>query len=256
MGLTGDQVVRELPGLTRYALTLTRDRVAAEDLVQESVLHALERADSFRGESSPATWLHRVLYHRFVDGLRRRRIEPVEDEVLAEAVEEAWRDDAYTVDAPTVLERAETRDTLYDALVHLPVHYRSAVVLHDVEGMTAGEVAEVCGVGVSAAKQRIRRGRAMVVTALAGGVDRRREEVRVPMRCWQARSRISDYLDDELSADDRQLLERHLEGCPTCPALYAGIVGITAALGQLRDPDSVVPTGLAQRIRHRLAGSD
>lgn len=253
MTLTAEQVQAELPGLLRYALTLTRDRDHAEDLVQDTVVRALERSDAFRGESSPATWLHRVMYHRFIDEVRRHRPEPVEDDVLAQAVEDAWRDDAYTVDAEAVLLRAATREELYDALVRLPVTYRTAVVLHDVEGLTSGELAQVQEISVPAAKQRIRRGRSMLVTALAGGVERRAATQGVPMHCWEARSRIDDYLADELDAADRGMLERHLSGCPTCPALYASIVGVTEALGAMRDPDSVVPPALAERVRAVVA---
>lgn len=243
----------ELPGLLRYALALTRDPDRADDLVQETVIRALERADQFRGDSSLATWLHRVMYHRFIDEVRRRSADPVDDEVLARAVEEAWRDDDYTVDAEAVLLRAEVREELSDALVRLPVHYRAAVVLHDVEGLTAAQIAQIAQVTLPAAKQRIRRGRAMLVTALAGGVDRRAATRGVPMNCWQARSRIDDYLADDLPGEDRSRLERHLAACPTCPALYASIVGVTEALGSLRDPNSVVPPALAARVRAALA---
>ena len=149
----------ELPGLLRYALALTRDPDRADDLVQETVIRALERADQFRGDSSLATWLHRVMYHRFIDDVRRHSADPVDDEVLARAVEEAWRDDDYTVDAEAVLLRAEVREELSDALVRLPVHYRAAVVLHDVEGLTAAQIAQIAQVTLPAAKQRIRRGR-------------------------------------------------------------------------------------------------
>ncbi|MEZ5094818.1 MAG: sigma-70 family RNA polymerase sigma factor [Nocardioides sp.] len=252
MTLRAEQVEAELPGLLRYALALTRDPARAEDLVQDTVVRALERADQFRGDSAPATWLHRVMYHRFVDDARRRSAEPVDDEVLALAVEDAWRDDAYTVDADQVLLRAEVRDELYDALVRLPVPYRTAVVLHDVEGLTAAQLAEVQQVSLPAAKQRIRRGRAMLVTALAGGVERRAATRGVPMNCWEARSRIDEYLAGELGQAARAMLEQHLAGCPTCPALYASIVGVTEALGGLRDPDSVVPPALAGRVRSAL----
>jgi RNA polymerase sigma-70 factor (ECF subfamily) len=253
--LDAEQVVGELPGLRRYALALTRDPDRADDLVQDTVARALERAEQFRGDSSLATWLHRVMYHRFIDDLRRHTADPVEDEVLAHAVEQAWRDDDYTVDTEAVLLRAEVREELYDALVRLPFHYRSAVVLHDVEGLTSGQVAEVVEVSLPAAKQRIRRGRTMLVTALAGGLERRVATRGVPMNCWQARSRIDDYLADELAREDRAMLERHLARCPTCPALYASIVGVTEALGTLRDPDSVVPAELAGRVRSAVAGT-
>ena len=75
----------------------------------------------------------------------------------------------------------------------------------------------------------------------------------VPLRCWDARSKVSDYLDDGLPASDRVLVERHLEACPTCPPLYAALVGTRAALGALRDADTVVPQPLADRINELLA---
>ena len=97
-------------------------------------MRALERAADFRGDSSAATWLHRILHHRFVDVVRASRSDPVDAEELAERVEADWRDDSYTVDAETVLLRAETAEELRDAIIHLPAAYRSAVVLHDVQG--------------------------------------------------------------------------------------------------------------------------
>ena len=152
--MTGDAIVAELPALLRYARALTGNDIDAEDLVQDTAVRALERAEGFRGESSLATWLHRILHHRFVDETRRRRPGLVDDEVLVAAVEAAWRDDDYTMDAPTVVQRAEDRDRLFDALAHLPAILRSAVVLHDMDGRTSAEVAQIHGIGLPAAKQR------------------------------------------------------------------------------------------------------
>jgi RNA polymerase sigma-70 factor (ECF subfamily) len=241
-------------GLLRYARTIVADGQVAEDLVQETLLRALERAESFRGEASLATWLHRILHNLVVDVSRRDREDATED--VAREVEERWRSDSYTVDAATVVERAETRAELEDALVRLPVIYRTAVVLHDAEGMTVAEIADIQGVALTAAKQRLRRGRMMTVDALAQGRERREALRGVPLRCWDARSKVSDYLDDELMASDRVLVERHLEACPTCPPLYAGLVGARAALGALRDADTVVPQSLAGRIKELLTASE
>ena len=241
----------EVPGLLRYARTIVRDAPLAEDLVQESLVRALQRADSFRAEASLATWLHRILHNLAVDHFRRDREDATED--IEREVEEKWRDDSYTVDAATVVERAETREELKDALVRLPVIYRTAVVLHDAEAMTVAEIADVQGIGLPAAKQRLRRGRMMLVSALAQGSERRDALRGVPLRCWDARRMVSDFLDDDLPAPDRLLVERHLETCPTCPPLYAGLVGTRAALGALRDPDTVVPGALADRIKELLA---
>jgi len=242
----------EVPGLLRYARTFVADGSLAEDLVQETLLRALQRAGSFRGDASLATWLHRILHNLAVDRFRADREDATED--IERELEQRWQDDAYTVDAATVVERAETREELEDALVRLPVIYRTAVVLHDAEGMTVAEIADVQGVGLPAAKQRLRRGRMMMVDALAQGRERREALRGVPLRCWDARSKVSDYLDDELLAPDRVLVERHLEACPTCPPLYAGLVGTRAAMGALRDADTVVPLSLADRINEMLSG--
>ena len=203
------------------------------------------------GDSSLASWLHRILHNIAVDNFRRSREVPVED--VTEQVELDWRSDRYTVDAEIVIERAETRSELNDALIRLPFIYRSAVLLHDGHGLTSREVAQVQQVGLPAAKQRLRRGRMMLVSALAKGHERRETLRGVPLGCWEARSRVSDYLDDELPAPQRLAVERHLEGCPTCPPLYAALVGTRSAVAGLdqqvdRDPDTVIPP----RVRDRL----
>lgn len=68
------------------------------------------------------------------------------------------------------------------------------------------------------------------------------------MRCWDARQHVSDYLDGTLDADTARTVEAHLERCPTCPPLYAALVGTRAAVGALRDADAVVPPHLAARL--------
>ena len=216
------------------------------------MLRALQRAGSFRAEASLATWLHRILHNLAVDRFRADREDATED--IEREVEEKWRDDSYTVDAATVVGRAETREELEDALVRLPVIYRSAVVLHDAEGITVAEIGHIQGIGLPAAKQRLRRGRMMMVDALAQGRERRAALRGVPLRCWEARGKVSDYMDDDLPAPDRALVERHLETCPTCPPLYAALVGTRAAMGALRDADTVVPIPLADRINELLTG--
>lgn len=74
------------------------------------------------------------------------------------------------------------------------------------------------------------------------------------MRCWDARSQVSDYLDGVLDAAVARRVEAHLEACPTCPPLYAALVGATDALARttgLRDPDTVVRAEVAERIADR-----
>jgi RNA polymerase sigma-70 factor, ECF subfamily len=240
-------VAEHAPALYRFALALARDPHAAEDLVQETFLRAFERRGTFRADAAPITWMHRILHNLAIDRARRS-----DREVLVDDVEDKWRDDAYTVDSAVVVERAEAREELEDGLVRLPFIYRSAVVLHDVEGWTMKDIAGAQGIELPAAKQRLRRGRMMLVTALAAGTERRAALRGVPLRCWEARGRVSDYLDGELDQTEAALVERHLRSCPTCPPLYASLVGVQARLEGLRDLNTVVPPGLAERIQERL----
>jgi RNA polymerase sigma-70 factor (ECF subfamily) len=254
--MTPDEFARQAPDLLddlrRFARSLTSDGAAADDLVQDTFERALTRVEQFRGDSSLRTWLHSILHHLAVDRARRSARELAVDEV-----EDRWRDDSYTVDPAVVVARLADRDEIDDALLRLPFHYRSAVVLHDMVGWTAVEIADELGIGLPAATQRIRRGRMMLTTAVADGHDRRRAMEGVPMRCWDARHLVSGYLDDALTADERAGVEAHLVECPTCPPLYASLVGARDALrarASMRDRNDVVPPELAGRIQRLLAG--
>lgn len=236
------RITVELPALMRTARALVREESRAEDLLHDTVVRALERSGSFREESSMRHWLRRIMNNLAIDQARRPH------ELLVEDVEDKWRDDDYTVDAAAVILHAETHDEILDALVRLPYIYRVAVVLHDMEGLTMREVADVTETELPAAKQRLRRGRMALVTALATGHERRMALYGVPLRCWDARAHVSDYLDGELDAGTAAQVEQHLETCPTCPPLYAALVGVTAVVAGLRDSDRVIEPPLASRI--------
>lgn len=242
------RLAAELPRLVRLATRLVADADQAEDCAQETIVGAWRRRDQLRDASALPAWLRRSLVNRIVDRSRRHH-----DELDLELVEADWRDDSYSVQPDRVLERAEVRDDLEDGLARLPVIYRLPVILHDVLGWTGAEIASAMEIGLPAAKQRLRRGRMMLVSALAEDDARRQASLAQPMRCWRARRHVSAYLDGELDDATRSSVEQHLESCPTCPPLYASLVGVRATLGGLRDPDTVVEDRIAGRIRDRLS---
>src|SRR5437867_3416820 len=71
-----DALVRHRPYLTRYAFSKLRHEGAAEDVVQETLLAAVEGQARFRGESAPLTWLTGILKHKIVDWQRREARNP------------------------------------------------------------------------------------------------------------------------------------------------------------------------------------
>jgi RNA polymerase sigma-70 factor (ECF subfamily) len=237
----------ELPRLVGLATRLLSDPDQAEDCAQETIVGAWRRRDQLRDPAALPAWLRRSLVNRIIDRSRRRH-----DELDIDDIESDWKDDAYSVQPELVMERAELRDELEDALARLPVIYRLPVVLHDALGWTGVEIAQSMDVSLPAAKQRLRRGRMMLVSALASSDGRREASLAQPMRCWQARRHVSSYLDGELDEATKSMVEGHLAGCPTCPPLYAGLVGVRASMGTLRDPDTVVEGEIAARIRAGL----
>lgn len=244
MGFEPTDLEPYLEPLYRYCLSMTHDPDLAADTVQDTLVRALERRSQYRADAPLGHWLMRIAHNLVIDRARRAR-----HEIPVEAVEEDWRDDTYSVDADAVVQRATTREELLDALVRLPAIYRSAVVLHDIEGLRVLDIAELHEISLPAAKQRLRRGRMAMVSALADGHRRRVAMKGVPMPCWDARQHVSDYLNGDLEPPIASLIERHLETCPTCPPLYAALVGVNDELGRLRDPDSVIDPTVEQRIR-------
>lgn len=157
------------PRLLRLALGILGESHAAEDAVQEALVQAWKGLSNFRGDAALATWLHTIT----VRTCRRytATLPAVQPWPLDHHVEALWADPDYTVDPVAVLSRSARREELRNALDSLPEAYRVAVLLHDVEGLSAARVAVVTRCPLGTAKARIRRGRAALVTALAAASD-------------------------------------------------------------------------------------
>jgi RNA polymerase sigma-70 factor (ECF subfamily) len=95
--------------------------------------------------------------------------------------------------------------------------YREVLVLRDVEGLTAPEVAEVMGLSVEAVKSRLHRARVAVREAVAPvlGVPGA-EEAPAGVSCPDILQLFSRHIEGEISASVCADMERHLEGCPAC----------------------------------------
>lgn len=163
------------PRMLRLARSLTGDPGAAEDAVQEALLQAWRALPSFRAESALSTWLHTIVVRTCQRQRRGQR--PVASLELLREVDAAWEDPDYTVDPAEVLARASDRRELTAAILRLPEIYRVALLLHDLDGLTAAAIATATEVPLGTAKARIRRARMALVTELARdrGAATRRE---------------------------------------------------------------------------------
>ncbi|MGH9268494.1 MAG: RNA polymerase sigma factor [Acidimicrobiales bacterium] len=163
-------VRRHTPRLLLVAELILGDRASAEDAVQDGVTQGWRGVAKFRGDAAFGTWMHRIVVRCALAGLRdQHRMEKLID------AERRFMDPAYTVDPADVVTRANDSEQLRRALDTLSGVYRVSVVLHDVEGMTASEVAGITGVPLGTAKGRIRRGRIALLAELARSAISRNE---------------------------------------------------------------------------------
>lgn len=151
------QLVALVPKLRIQALALTRNRAAAEDLVQDAVANALAAQESFTPGTNFAAWMHRILRNRFISTLRKQR-ETTDIEDLPSS--------AFAVNAPH--EDRMVLKELSKSLGRLPADQREALFMVVLQGMSYEEVAEATGCAVGTAKSRVFRARRQLQTWLAG----------------------------------------------------------------------------------------
>jgi RNA polymerase sigma-70 factor (ECF subfamily) len=139
---------------------------AAQEVTQEAFLRAWRSIASFRGDAQFMTWLYRIALN---EAKRRMRREP--PRALVRSLNE---DDA--VEPPDIRDEpyarvahAELREALAAAVRALPVKYRAALILRDVEGLSTAEAAAVLGLSEAALKSRLHRAR----VAVRNGVEDR-----------------------------------------------------------------------------------
>ena len=150
-------LVAVLPKLRVQALALTRNRAAAEDLVQDAVANALAAQDSFTPGTNFAAWMHRILRNRFISTLRKQR-ETTDIEDLPSSV--------FAVSAAH--EDRMVLKELSRALTRLPSDQREALFMVVLQGLSYEEVAEATGCAVGTAKSRVFRARRQLQAWLAG----------------------------------------------------------------------------------------
>ncbi|MFM1966622.1 MAG: polymerase sigma factor SigM [Actinomycetota bacterium] len=162
-------VRRHRDRLWAVALRTTGNPEEASDALQDALISAYRRADSFRGDSAVTTWLHRIVVNASLDRLRRRSVRtwvPLPEEGTGES-HAVLIDDARLADPRAAAESSETVREVRAALDTLPPDQRAAIVLVDLEGWSVEEAARVLDCPVGTVKSRCFRGRAKLAERLA-----------------------------------------------------------------------------------------
>lgn len=158
-GETGDQiftrlVLPEVDVMWRVAMSLTRNRADAEDLVQESLLRAYRAIHTFDGRY-PRAWLLTIVRNTERNRHRRRRPELLSDPNIAEERGPATEPD----DVERYAEDREFDAAVTAALEELPENFRRVIELIDVDGLSYQEAADVLDVPLGTVMSRLHRAR-------------------------------------------------------------------------------------------------
>jgi RNA polymerase sigma-70 factor (ECF subfamily) len=186
-----DKLYREHVDLVyRYAHRLCGEAESAKDLVQETFLNAYRGLTRFRGDAKISTWLYTIASRACLRMRRKRKGAPERELSLEEFIPSSEGEFRLQIPIEGVtpeqaLENKELREALDQAINKLPNKYRMALVLRDMEDLSAGEAGAVMGLSERALKSRLHRARLFVRRELsARGVA---QDDRQSHEGWQPR---------------------------------------------------------------------
>jgi RNA polymerase sigma-70 factor (ECF subfamily) len=149
----------------RLAIRITGNEQDAEEVVQDALWTAARKIGMFKGESAFGSWVYRITANTAYQKLRGRRsrrhevpwadLSPAFDDERHHA--EPIADWSGKVEEPAL--QAELRAVLTTAINDLPADYRTAFLMHDVEGLSNPEIAESLHLSLPAVKSRVHRSR-------------------------------------------------------------------------------------------------
>ncbi len=145
--------------LYRYAISRIYEPAVAEDLVQETLLAALQGKEGFEGRSSEKTWLTGILKYKIIDYIRKKSREQPTDtiELAADAMHEHFDDKGewkvgpakWTVNPRELLEQKEFWKVFYSCLSKLSERLAKAFVLRELDGLSSEEIRKILNISAT-----------------------------------------------------------------------------------------------------------
>jgi len=145
----------------RFVFHFVQNAALADELAQDTFLKAYEAWGSFRGEAPERIWLLRIARNVCLDYLRSPRARQAKAASLDKAAETGTPTGC---EPPLTVEQtarqAEMTECVQQFVLSLPETLRTPLILHDMEGLTNAQIAQVLSVSLEAAKMRLHRARA------------------------------------------------------------------------------------------------
>lgn len=154
-----DQIEEHLPRLRRYARSLTRDTAAADDLVQETLLRAIDKLGSFRVGTNLTAWLFTIMRNTHISGMRKSARMRLQDPA-----------DIHVSVPGNQMDNVALK-SLAQAIAALPDSQREVVMLVGVEGLSYQDAAVIMDVPVGTVRSRLSRARDRLAVDMYGDQD-------------------------------------------------------------------------------------
>jgi RNA polymerase sigma-70 factor, ECF subfamily len=234
------------PRIYRFSLKMCGRAEDAQDVLQETLFAAARTVRGFRGASSVSTWLYTIA-RSFCIKKRRRSVFAPEVVSLDAEPRAARTAAAPTRDPERSLAEREISSALQSAIASLEPAVREVLVLRDVEGLPAGEVATITGLSVSAVKSRLHRARMAVRERLAPLLAPAPVPAAPSGACPDVVMLLSRHLEGDIAPETCAEMERHVADCPRC---RSACESLREALRLCRaSPPPDVPEALKESMR-------
>lgn len=199
----------------RFGRKMCGEEEDAKDVLQETLFAAARSLPEFRGASSVSTWLYTIARSFCVKKRRRSKFAPAAVESLdASDLPREVADPSRTPEEAA--EGKQLRHALDQAIAALEPAYREVLVLRDVEGLPANEVAQVMGLTVEAVKSRLHRARLQLRDRVAPLLTLPADPAAASAGCRDVVEAFSRRLEGDIDGRDCAELEAHLATCPAC----------------------------------------
>jgi RNA polymerase sigma-70 factor, ECF subfamily len=233
----------------RFGKKMCGDEEDAADVLQETLLAAARTLPEFREASSVSTWLYTIARSFCIKKRRTSKFAPAAVESLDQEAERG----STVADpgrSPEELASGRQLQTALDAAIGaLEPMYREVLVLRDVEGLPAADVAEALGLTVEAVKSRLHRAR-MAVRERVAPVLGLGADGTPTTSCRDVVELFSRRMEGEIDAASCADLEQHLQGCPVCRGRCDSLRS-TLALCK-RAGEAPVPAAVERSVRAAL----
>jgi RNA polymerase sigma-70 factor, ECF subfamily len=250
-----------------FSMKVCGQQQDAEDTMQEVLLKSVPNLPKFDNPKALMVWLYKVAKNRCLMSRRKSKFAPKGDLSLEELMphrQELQKLSGGTDGTPEKsLLRRENAKRLREAVQKLPAEYRLILVLHDMEELSDGDVAEITGLRPGTIRVRLHRARLFVRKELTKQDQHpTRRHVAEPFsethlsaqprqrRCKELFAELSNYLDDELDDSLCEELEKHMDGCEPCKAFLSSL---KKSIQQCRmAPNESPEPRVAARLRREL----